>query len=160
MPKGGPDFTARGKPRKVASPRGGRPVWKPNDEQRMLITALAGRATQEVIAKMVGTTVDTLAKHCRAELDLGTEVAYANIESVLYREAIAGNMTALIWYEKSRRRFREVTTHEHSGPGGAPIEHRDMSGYTDDQLAILEQAAALLGDDTSADGGKSPPVAG
>jgi hypothetical protein len=147
-----PRAKRKGTPR-VVPRNGGRKPWQPNDEQRMFVTALSGRATQETIARVLGTTVDTLVKHCREELNGGQEVAYAHIDSALFKKAMAGDTTAIIWYEKSRRRFHEVTAHEHSGPNGAPIEHRDMSGYTDDQLALLEQAAKLLGGrDTGSDG--------
>lgn len=149
-----PRVKPKGAPRVMPRSTGRKP-WKPNDEQKMLVTGLAGRATQEVIAKMLGITTETLVKHCRAELDLGTEVAYAQIDSVLFREAMAGNMTALIWYDKSRRRLREFTAHEHSGPGGAPIEHRDMSRYTDEQLDLLAKAATLLGGAVDEGGGES-----
>jgi len=130
---------------RVTPRNGGRKPWTPTEEQRMIVRFLAGRATQETIASVVGTTVDTLVKHCREEFNEGAAEADLMVEGALFRECMKGNATCIIWWEKTRRRFREVTAHEHSGPNGAPIEHRDMSGYTDDQLALLEQAAKLLG---------------
>jgi hypothetical protein len=138
----------------------GRKPWKPNDEQRMFVTANSGRATQETIAKVLGITVDTLFKHCRKELEAGIEVADALVEGAMFRECMKGNPTLIIWRDKTRRRMREVTAHEHSGPGGAPIEHRDMSRYTDDQLDILAKAATLLGGAVDEGGGESGAPAG
>jgi hypothetical protein len=121
MPKGGPDFTARGKPRVKMT--AGRPAWQPNDEQRMIVRFLSGRLTQESIASIVGTTVDTLAKRCRKELDEGADDANVMIEGALFRECMRGNVTAIIWWDKTRRRMKEVVAHEVGGVDGKPIEH-------------------------------------
>lgn len=129
----------------TARPKRGRPLWEPNDDQRRIVTALSGRESQETIARVLGISVETLVKHCPDELAAGQQVAYAHIEGALFKEAMAGNVTAIIWYEKSRRKYREVTAHEHTGRDGAPIEMRDMSRYTDEQLELLAQAATLLG---------------
>lgn len=143
----------KGTPR-VVPRNGGRKPWKPSDEQRAMIRYLAGQgAEQKFIASVVGVGVDTLVKYCRADLDCGMEEVHLQVGAALIKQIEAGNVTAIIWYEKTRRHLREITAHEHSGPNGAPIEHRDMSGYTDDQLALLEQAAKLLGGrDTGSDG--------
>jgi len=140
-----PQAKRKGTPR-VTPRNGGRKPWTPNDDQRAMIRYLASQgAEQEFIARVVGTSVDTLVKHCRADLNAGVEQVHLEVGAALIKQIQAGNVGAIIWYEKTRRRMREVTAHEHSGPNGAPIEHRDMSGYTDDQLALLEQAAKLLG---------------
>jgi hypothetical protein len=38
----------------------------------------------------------------------------------------------------------DKVTNEISGPGGKPIEHRDLSGYSHEQLDALERAALAL----------------
>lgn len=114
----------RGAPRPM--PKGGRKPWKPNDEQRMHIRVLSTEgATQEKIAAIMGVSVETLVKHCRAELEDGVEIVNAQIAGSLVSEAMKGNVTAIIWYEKTRRRMKDVTAHEISGPNGGaiPVDH-------------------------------------
>lgn len=117
-----PRVKPKGAPRVMPRSTGRKP-WKPNDEQKMFVMANSGRATQETIAKTLGITVETLVKHCRAELNAGVEVADAHVEGALFRECMKGNVTAIIWRDKTRRKMKEILAHEISGRDGAPIEH-------------------------------------
>lgn len=50
-----------------------------------------------------------------------------------------GNATAIVFGLKNRAsdEWRDVKATELSGPGGKPIEHRDMSALSDDELHRL-----------------------
>lgn len=114
-----------------------------SDHDKVKLLAMAG-TRQEIIAGLLGCDEKTLRSRFRAELDYGMEHAHAAVASTLLANALGGDIAAIIWYEKTRRGFRDISRHEHGGIDGAPIALRDMSGYTDEQLAVLEQAASLL----------------
>lgn len=112
--------------------------WKPTDEERRLIEHYVSMGyTQEQIAALIGKTVDTLAKHCREELDLGSLKVNAKIGGKLFQKAMGGDTAALIWWSKTRMGWKETAVHEHSGPDGRPFETRDMTKLTAEQLAVL-----------------------
>jgi hypothetical protein len=119
---------AKPKAKRVGTPRvvprnGGRKPWKPNDDQRAMIRYLASQgAEQEFIARVVGTSVDTLVKHCRADLNSGVEQVHLEVGAALIKQIQAGNIAAIIWYEKTRRRMKDVSALEIGGVDGKPIE--------------------------------------
>jgi hypothetical protein len=98
--------------------KGGRPPFKPTDEQRTNVETLAGfglkhdEIRQLVTNPTTGNPIDadTLARHFSAELARGGPKAAANIAKSLYLKAIGdGNqaVTAAIWYSKCRMGWRE-----------------------------------------------------
>lgn len=140
--------------------RGGRPRFKFDAEMRQRVAHYAEIGTpQETIAKAIGCCVETLVLNCRDELDRNLEIANARVGRTLYEKALDGDTSSLIWWEKTRAGRREIQTHEHSGPGGAPIPLKDMSGYTDEQLDIIDRAAKLFAG-ALGDGEESTPLAG
>lgn len=46
-------------------------------------------------------------------------------------------------------------SHEHSGPGGAPIQTMDVTKLTDEQFAALEAAFGISADDDGSDQGEA-----
>lgn len=71
-----------------------RPSWKPSDEQRRLVEAMAGYGTPEDdIAKVLLVSPKTLRKHCRTELDTAHIRANDRVKETLFRIATgrAGN---------------------------------------------------------------------
>ena len=131
-------------PKALAKKRGPKPI-PISDEQRQMIKHLSAAGTkQDVIARILGISVDTLARRFKAEMDLGREEADAVIAAKLFEKAASGDLGSIVWYEKTRTRWRETTRHEHSGIDGKPIELMDMSAYSDEDLAIIERAAALF----------------
>ena len=64
----------------------------------------------EDIAKVIGCSHVTMRKHFREELDRAAIEANARVAESLYRAAINGNITAAIFWAKTRMRWREVTT--------------------------------------------------
>jgi hypothetical protein len=101
---------------------GGRPVFEPDDKQRLAVATLSAcGARHEVIARHFGIDRKTLRKHFRLELAEGRTDANAAVARSLFSQAIAGNVTAQIFWLKTRAGWRETATVEVSGPNGRPL---------------------------------------
>lgn len=113
--------------------RGGNAPWQPTDDERLLVQACmaTGDFTQEQIAAALRVDCDTLVKHCKAELAHGRGDLNAKVGSTLAKKAIEGDLGALIWYEKTRRGFRDTTRHEMTGKDGGPIDSRSLVGVVE-----------------------------
>ena len=70
-----------------------------------------------IIARIMGMSVTTLKRRCRAELDAGVEVANARIALTLFETAMGGNTTAMLWWEKTRAGRREGSASDPHGIG-------------------------------------------
>ena len=62
---------------------------------------------QDDIARIVGCAPKTLRKQCRDDLDRGVAEANAMVSGYLFAAAKAGNVTAQIFWLKTRARWRE-----------------------------------------------------
>src|SRR4051812_25747329 len=96
------------------------------------------------ISRVVGVDAKTLRKHYRDELDLGETKANAQVAGFLFNSARGGNVTAQIFWLKTRARWRETPTElRHSGS----IARRDVSEMTDqelmDRICELQEEAGL-----------------
>jgi DNA-binding XRE family transcriptional regulator len=75
-------------------------------------------------------------------LEKGRATASHKVMETAYRMATSGRTPAMtMFWLKCRERWREVSVHEHSGPGGRPIETRALNQLTDGE--IDERLAAL-----------------
>jgi hypothetical protein len=84
-----------------------------NDAVREKVRHLAGLGVpQDDIARMVGCAPKTLRKHLRDELDRGVAEANAMISGCLFAAAKAGNTAAMIFWLKTRARWRESSATE------------------------------------------------
>jgi hypothetical protein len=85
----------------------------------------------------------TLRQHYREELDLGESKANAQVAGFLFSAAKNGNVTAQIFWLKTRARWRETPTElRHSGS----IARKDLSELSDEELMdIIRTAASDLG---------------
>ena len=116
---GRPDLRRRsppsGGPRR--QPDMGRRAHKPDPAQRRQVEAMAAYGIPETdIAPVVGIDPKTLRKHYRDELDLGETKANAQVAGFLFNSARNGNVTAQIFWLKTRARWRETPTElRHSG---------------------------------------------
>ena len=72
---------------------------------------------QDDIARIVGCAPKTLRKQCRDDLDRGVAEANAMVSGYLFAAAKAGNVTAQIFWLKTRARWREG-----AAPDGAMSE--------------------------------------
>jgi hypothetical protein len=107
-----------------------------NEAVREKVRHLAGVGVrQDDIAKIIGCAPKTLRKRCRGDLDRGVAEANATVSSYLFAAAKAGNVTAQIFWLKSRAHWREKTVPEEpiarDGESGSqvvlvlPDNHRD-----------------------------------
>lgn len=88
-----------------------------------------------IIARIVGLSVSTLRRRCRAELDAGVEVANARIALTLFETAMSGNTTAMLWWEKTRAGRRDS-----GGSDPAGIGTRAIQGLIDRGMSAREAA--------------------
>lgn len=96
--------------------------YEPSDEDRKFVTLMAiGGITKEVMATVMGLDKKTLQKHYRAELEENVPKAHAKIVGALYNAALKGNVTAMIFYLKTRLGWQEVNRLEHTGEDGGAI---------------------------------------
>jgi len=72
------------------------------------------------IARVIGIDPKTLRKHYRDELDTGHVKANTQIAECLFKTAKAGNVTAQIFWLKTRARWRKVSVHEVGGSSDTP----------------------------------------
>jgi hypothetical protein len=82
---------------------GGRPPHKPTDLQRATVRAMSACGIPHIrIARVVDIHEQTLRTHYRDELDLGMIEANAAVAEALFKLAVGGDTTALIWWTKAR----------------------------------------------------------
>lgn len=91
-------------------PRGQQP-HKPTQELRERVCELRSHGIkQRTIAKIIGIDEDTLVKYYKEELDEGGESAVAKVASTLFKKSVDGDVTSMIFYLKTRGRWRTSDT--------------------------------------------------
>ena len=112
-----------------------RRAHQPDPSQRRQVETLAAYGIPETdISWVVNIDPKTLRKYYRAELDFGETKANAQVAGFLFNSARNGNVTAQIFWLKTRARWREVPAeHRHSGAVGS----YDLTKLTDDELERL-----------------------
>src|SRR5688572_32494480 len=110
----------------------GRRAHKPDQAQRKQVEAMAAYGIPEVdIGRVIGIDPKTLRKCYRDELDLGETKANAQIAGFLFTAAKSGNVTAQIFWLKTRARWKEPPAeHKYSGSFGT----YDLTKLTDADL--------------------------
>src|SRR5712672_2446286 len=110
----------------------GRRAHKADPAQRRQVEAMAAYGIPaDDISRVVGIDAKTLRKHYRDELDLGETKANAQVAGFLFNSARTGNVTAQIFWLKTRARWRETPLElKHSGS----IANRDLSELKDQEL--------------------------
>src|SRR5215204_5655189 len=122
----------------------GRRAHRPDPAQRRQVEALAAYGIPEIdISRVVGIDPKTLRKCYRDELDLGETKANAQVAGFLFSAAKGGNVTAQIFWLKTRARWRETPTElRHSGFIGS----KELDQYTDEELRrIIANEIQLAG---------------
>lgn len=109
----------------------GRRAHQPDPAQRRQVEALAAYGIPEIdIARVVGIDPKTLRKCYREEIDLGGTKATAQVAGFLFSAAKNGNVTAQIFWLKTRARWKEPAELYHSGAVGT----YDAAQLTDAEL--------------------------
>ena len=113
----------------------GRRAHRPDPSQRRQVEALAAYGIPEAdISGVVGIDPKTLRKHYREELDFGETKANAQVAGFLFNAAKNGNVTAQIFWLKTRAKWRETPMElKHSGS----IRGRDLSELSDEDLMSM-----------------------
>jgi hypothetical protein len=108
----------------------GRPPHLPNADTRNRVYMLSTVGTRhEDIASVLSISHDTLVKYYKEELDKGRIEANASVAETLFKQAKEGNTTAMIFWLKSRAKWKETSQHEISGnPDGTPVEVKIVTG--------------------------------
>ena len=87
----------------------GRRAHIPDPAQRRQVEAMAAYGIPETdISRVLNIDPKTLRKHYRDELDLGETKANAQVAGFLFNAAKNGNVTAQIFWLKTRARWREL----------------------------------------------------
>jgi hypothetical protein len=110
----------------------GRRAHQPDPSQRRQVEAMTAYGIPEIeIARAMGIDPKTLRKCYRAELDLGGTKANAQVAGFLFAAAKNGNVTAQIFWLKTRARWKEAPAEfKHSGAVGT----YDASQLSDAEL--------------------------
>jgi hypothetical protein len=99
----------------------GRPPFEPTDEQRKMVKGLAALGLPyKDIGFVLGCSEDTVEKYFRAELDVGPAEANARVGRFLFEQA-QRNLTAAIFWAKTRMGWREIERHEITGKDGKDL---------------------------------------
>ncbi len=121
----------------------GRPPHEPTPELRAQVETYAGYGTPQVdIAAALGIGKNTLKKHYRVELKLGSIKANALVSQSLFAQtqdkAAPGRVAATIFWMKVRCGWKTTDRHEFTGKDGAPLTQQlDFSRLTDEEFAIF-----------------------
>jgi len=118
----------------------GRRAHQPDPSQRKQVEAMAAYGIPAAdISRVIGIDPKTLRKCYRDELDLGETKANAQVAGFLFTAAKGGNVTAQIFWLKTRAKWREVPTEfRHSGS----IGHKEIHEYSDEDLIRIIVSAA------------------
>lgn len=111
----------------------GRPRFEPTDEQRKTVRAMVAYGVPlDDVASVIGIDRKTLSKHFDREIKTAATEANAKVAQALYRQAVdQGNITAQIFWLKTKAGWKETQTHELTGKDGGPIQHKSL---TEDEL--------------------------
>jgi len=108
-----------------------RKAHKPDPAQRRQVEAMAAYGIPEAnIARVMNIDAKTLRKHYRDELDLGATKANAQVAGFLFNSARNGNVTAQIFWLKTRARWREVPSEHVLQASVAHCDVRELSTET------------------------------
>jgi hypothetical protein len=112
-----------------------RTVFAVTDTLREKVRYLAGLGVpQDDVAKIIGCAPKTLRKRFRDELDRGVAEANATISGSLFGAAKGGNVTAQIFWLKTRARWREGSA------AGDPVPNADAGSNSEVVLVLPDNS--------------------
>lgn len=102
--------------------KGGRPAYKVTKENEATVRRLAALGvTYEDIASRLRISSDTLVKYFKDTLEDARIDANSAVAGTLFTHAQQGNMTAAIFWLKTRAGWKETQVNEFGGIDGKPI---------------------------------------
>lgn len=109
-----------------------RPAFQPTDEDRALVEQLAAfgipvESMTLFVKDKNGNPISdrTLRKHFAKELDQGELKANVKVAQTLFKKAISGDTTSMIFWLKTRARWKESPQRvELTGKDGGPVEQK------------------------------------
>ena len=109
-----------------------RPQFQPTDEDRALVDKLAAfgipvESMTLFVKDKAGKSISekTLRKHFAKELDQGELKANLKVAQTLFKKAISGDTTSMIFWLKTRARWKESPQQvELTGKDGGPVEQK------------------------------------
>ena len=105
------------------------------DVLREKVRHLAGLGVpQDDIARIIGCAPKTLRQRCRDELNRGVAEANATISGSLFGAAKGGNVTAQIFWLKTRARWREGSA------AGDPVPNADAGSNSEVVLVLPDNS--------------------
>lgn len=108
--------------------------WRERDPQFAADMDLAGKEALDLMEQEA---------HRRAARGFEKGVYHKGIK-VDTEMQYSDNLMMFLMKSRDPQRFRDNQSIELSGPGGGPIQHQDLSHLTDEQLAQIRAASALL----------------
>jgi hypothetical protein len=134
--------TIKFKKKRPPKDKGGRPSFKPTDQQRRDVLQYAAVGIgQDEMCVALGISLPTLHKYFRTELDTGAIKANAVIGGSIFNAGRNGNMQAAIFWAKTRMGWKETNVQEVTGKDGGPIQTEDV---TADPASIIAERLAQL----------------
>jgi hypothetical protein len=138
-----------------------RPPFQPTDKDRALVEQLAAfgipvESMTRFIKDKAGKSISekTLRKHFATELDQGELKANFKVAQTLFSKAISGDTTSMIFWLKTRARWRESPQSvELTGAGGGPVQISDTERAA--KIAAILAAAQARKQQAEADGGET-----
>ncbi len=102
--------------------------WEPDEKDIAHIESLAGQGlTLEDIAHVLGKGQSTFCKYKKQNSEIeeaikrGKSKAYGFVTGKLFEQIKSGNLTAIIFYLKTQRGWKETDVRENTGKDGAPL---------------------------------------
>ena len=116
--------------------KGGRPPYQPTPDQRRQVEMMAAYGIKhEDIAGVLGIDRNTLAKHFRAELDLGTSKVVAQVANSLVKKALSERpdaVNAAKFFLERRAGWNEQVN------VNATVQHEDRVAQRAERLRLIQ----------------------
>lgn len=130
-------------------PGAGRGTFKPTEDQRDLVMQLAafGLRHSEIRLLIKGAngrpiSEPTMRKNFAVELDTGKLRANVKVAQTLYKKAIAGDTTSIIFWLKAQAGWKDMQRVELTGNNGGPVQ--SISTVTSDPIEAAKLYAQLM----------------
>lgn len=99
----------------------------PTDEHKRIVEKLSAfGCTVGQISTALKIPSATLHKYYSDEINIGAVSANAKVAETLYRKALSGDTNCMIFWLKTRAKWKEPTSLEISGTDGAPVQIENM----------------------------------